>query len=180
MTISKKLIASTIVIGGLTVAYIAFRHSTVQPPQPTGISTGFVTAPDPSDINKTELFNLTNREREAVGLKALVANSALAQAATDKCNDMVAKNYWAHNAPDGTEPWSFIKKYLSSYKMAGENLNEGSRSASDTVDHWMHSPDHKANILEPDYTDVGFGVCEGTNYIGEGDRLIVVQHFADL
>ena len=28
---------------------------------------------------------------------------------TPKGQDMIAKDYWAHIAPDGTEPWKFLK-----------------------------------------------------------------------
>jgi len=132
----------------------------------------------PSGIDIPQLFALTNQDRAAAGVHPLVLSTALDSSATDKCNDEVTKNYWAHVSPDGTQPWAFINRYTT-FNKAGENLafNFGSSQAVETG--WMNSPEHKVNILDPVFNDVGFGVCKSSNLQGMGAGLIVVEHFTD-
>jgi hypothetical protein len=90
---------------------------------------------------------------------------------------MLAKGYWAHNAPDGTTPWVFIKAAGYEYLYAGENLARGFTTAPDTVNAWMASPGHKENILSPKYKDVGFAIVTGT-LTGE-ETVLIVQEFGN-
>src|SRR5581483_10399348 len=61
-------------------------------------------------ITTDELLSLTNKARANNGESSLQLNSELNTAAAQKADDMFAKNYWAHFAPDGsTTPWMFIK-----------------------------------------------------------------------
>jgi hypothetical protein len=89
---------------------------------------------------------------------------------------MIARNYWSHNTPDGTEPWWFFTQAGYSYTNAGENLAYGFSDSASTVDAWMNSAGHRANILGS-YTEVGFGVASGANYQG-GENTVVVAHYA--
>src|SRR4051812_2309294 len=61
-----------------------------------------------TSINADTVMSLSNQERINNGLPVLGYNSQLAAAAQAKAQDMFAKDYWAHNAPDGTTPWTFI------------------------------------------------------------------------
>jgi len=61
-----------------------------------------------TDVTVEKLYDLTNQERQKNGLSSLDYNKKLASAADKKAHDMFQKNYWAHYAPDGTTPWSFI------------------------------------------------------------------------
>src|SRR4051812_20390869 len=63
-----------------------------------------------TDLSANELLLLTNQKRQAVGLKPLVLQDKLAVAAKEKGENMFALNYWAHVAPDGTQPWYFFNK----------------------------------------------------------------------
>ena len=123
------------------------------------------------------LFNLTNEQRKLAGLAELSLDPRLNNSASDKCKDMVAKNYWAHNAPDGTKPWIFIGKYTK-YNKAAENLAHGFYSNESIIDGWMNSPSHKENIVEPGYTNIGFAICDSPNFVNEGKQTIIVQHFS--
>lgn len=124
-------------------------------------------------ISTVEVWKLVNDERSKSGLQPLALDERLNKSATDKCNDMVTRNYWAHNAPDGTEPWGFITKYVdkTGYSGAGENLAQGYHTNKDLVAGWMDSPTHKQNILEASYINVGYGVCSRPG------EIVVVQHF---
>jgi len=128
-----------------------------------------------ADISTNELITFTNQQRVQNGLSGLSDNSELDLAAKRKADDMFAKNYWAHNAPDGTTPWSFIKGAGYNYIYAGENLARGFNSAQDVVNAWMASPDHRANILSPNYKDVGFAVEQGQ--LGGEQTFLVVEEF---
>jgi uncharacterized protein YkwD len=48
------------------------------------------------------------------------------------------------------------------YKWAGENIAAGQETPQDVVDAWMNSPDHKANILRPEFTSIGVGFTDET------------------
>jgi hypothetical protein len=126
-----------------------------------------------SDISNQQLLILTNQQRQNNNLAALTDNSELDQAAANKAADMFSKDYWAHNAPDGTTPWVFIKSAGYNYIYAGENLARGFNSASDVITAWMNSPEHRQNVLSPNYQNVGFAVATG-NLTGE-DTVLVVE-----
>lgn len=122
-----------------------------------------------------DLLTLTNQKRIENGQPPLTLNSQLTHAAQMKANDMFAKNYWAHIAPDGTTPWYFFKGSGYDYLYAGENLARGFDTAADVVNAWMNSPTHRENLLSPNYKEIGFAVEEG-NLTGS-DTILVVQEF---
>lgn len=126
-----------------------------------------------ANISNQELLILTNQQRQNNNLPPLTDNSELDQAAANKAADMFSKNYWAHDAPDGTTPWTFIKAAGYNYIYAGENLARGFSSASDVINAWMNSPEHRQNVLSPNYQNVGFAVATG-NLTGE-DTVLVVE-----
>lgn len=128
-----------------------------------------------ANISPSEVIRLTNERRVQGGLLPLSENSTLNAAALAKGNDMLAKSYWAHFAPDGTSPWSFFLSFGYKYKFAGENLARDFSNANDAVNAWMNSPSHRENILNANYRDVGIGVVEG-NLAGV-DTTIIVQFF---
>jgi uncharacterized protein YkwD len=130
-------------------------------------------------INSMDLINLVNKERQEAGLKPLVVNDKLVQSAQAKCQDMITKNYWAHNSPDGREPWVFFDQSGYEYRKAEENLAFGQETNEAIVSGWMLSPTHKKNILDDEVTDTGTGVCSSNNYQNLGHAsTLVVQHFA--
>lgn len=128
-----------------------------------------------SSISKNEVVNLTNSKRIAAGLEPLTLNETLSSAAWAKGTDMINKDYWAHTAPDGTEPWSFFNSLGYRYRYAGENLARDFSNASSAVEAWMASPTHKDNILNPKYKEIGIGIVEGD--LAGSDTTIIVQFF---
>lgn len=128
-----------------------------------------------ANISPAEVIRLTNAQRATNGLSAVNESSILDAAALAKGNDMLAKGYWAHFAPDGTSPWNFFINFGYKYRYAGENLARDFSNASDAVSAWMNSPSHKENILNPNYRDIGIGVVEG-NLAGV-NTTIIVQFF---
>jgi uncharacterized protein YkwD len=108
-----------------------------------------------ADLSSGALLSATNRDREQNNTADLTVNTELSQAAQSKALDMVAGNYWSHDTPDGATPWSFIEKSGYSYSKAGENLAYGFSDATTAMNAWMHSPEHRKNLLDPGYSEVG-------------------------
>lgn len=131
-----------------------------------------------ADFSYTSLLNQTNLERKKHKLSSLTINEQLTEAAQAKADDMVRKDYWSHNSPDGKTPWSFISGSGYQYQTAGENLAYGFRGAKETVKGWMNSPDHRDNILNSTYQEVGFGVASTPDYQNNGPATVVVAEYA--
>jgi uncharacterized protein YkwD len=131
-----------------------------------------------SDFSSTALLTNTNADRANNHEAALTIDPALTAAAQTKANDMVKNDYWSHNSPDGRTPWSFITAAGYQYQAAGENLAYGFANAGDAVIGWMNSPEHRANILDSAYQNVGFGVASSPDYQGHGPETVVVAEYA--
>ena len=128
-----------------------------------------------SDITVSQVVTLTNAERAQGGLGTVTLNESLSSAARAKAADMFANQYWAHVSPSGRQPWDFIKESSYSFSAAGENLARDFSTTPEMVDAWMGSPSHKANIMNPNYTEIGIAVVNG-NLQGI-DTTLVVQMF---
>lgn len=126
-------------------------------------------------ISVEEVVRLTNEKRVQAGLAPLTFNSTLSAAAKAKGEDMLIRDYWAHTAPDGTEPWKFFGDAGYKYRYAGENLARDFSNASSAVEAWMASPSHKDNLLSPKYKDIGVAVMEGD--LAGADTTLIVQLF---
>lgn len=129
-----------------------------------------------TEMSPAGLLSGTNTARTGQGLPDLALNSQLNNSAQMKAEDMAAKDYWAHVAPDGTQPWYFFDQAGYTYIRAGENLAYGFSTSQGAVDGWMNSPSHRANLLG-DYYDVGFGIVNAPNYQSSGPQTIVVAHY---
>lgn len=130
-----------------------------------------------TNMSSAGLLAGTNAQREKNGLNDLTLNNQLTLAAQTKAQDMVNRDYWAHNTPDGQEPWVFINNAGYQYLAAGENLAYGFTTSDDAITGWMNSPGHKANILNTDYQEVGFGMANSTNFQSNGQETIVVAMY---
>lgn len=128
-----------------------------------------------ANISPSEVIRLTNEQRLAHGQDALVENPLLSQAAKEKGLNMIANDYWAHVAPDGTEPWVFFARAGYKYRYAGENLARDFTNPQATVDAWMASLTHRENLLSAKYKEIGVAVVEGD--LNGTDTTIVVQLF---
>jgi hypothetical protein len=99
----------------------------------------------------------------------------LDESAKRKAEDMRDNQYFAHDSPDGVEPWYWFEKVGYDYVHAGENLAIYFDDSEEVVNAWMHSPLHKDNILKKEYTEIGVATVKG-KYKGY-DTVFVVQHF---
>ena len=128
-----------------------------------------------SDITINSLFEQTNQTRIQAGVAPLKLDDKLNQAAYLKAQDMFSDQYWAHNSPDGTQPWKWFGDVSYNYNEAGENLAKGFTSTSAVIVAWLNSPEHKANLIKDSYQDVGFAVVSG-ELDGQSTSIVVALY----
>lgn len=148
-----------------------YRLSIINPPVETTEALENIKQPD-SPVSYDAMAELINIKRSQNGVQpALISSKALNASAQLKANDMVERNYWSHNDPEGKEPWQYFKTVGYDYRRAGENLAKCYYTPQEVVNAWYDSPEHKANILG-DFKEIGFGV--GTM---DNGCLLIVNHF---
>ena len=128
-----------------------------------------------TDISTGDIVSLTNEERAKHGRSTLKLNSKLSLAAEAKARDMFAKDYWAHNSPDGLEPWDFIDDTGYRYFSAGENLAKDFNHSNSVVRAWMDSSSHRENLLNGNFSEIGVAVVDGE--LDGFETTLVVQMF---
>lgn len=131
-----------------------------------------------TNVSRDGLLEATNQERQASDTNSLELNEKLNAAAQAKAQDMVARDYWSHTTPDEQMPWVFVEKAGYKYQKAGENLAYGFASNQETVNGWMNSPSHRQNVLDVSYSEVGFGIAQSPDFIGNGPETIIVAMYA--
>ena len=124
---------------------------------------------------KEEIVSQTNAFREFLGLGDLKESSVLDQAASQKLQNMITDQYFAHTSPAGISPWHWIEVNNYKYVYAGENLAIGFVTAKDTVDAWENSPSHRANLANSNFKEIGVAVAPAKIQNNEG--FLVVQLF---
>ncbi|WBW97401.1 CAP domain-containing protein [Oceanirhabdus sp. W0125-5] len=110
-----------------------------------------------------EVLKIVNNERQKAGVPVIKLSSEVNNVAQKKAQDMVDKNYFAHNSPTYGSPFEMLKKFKVSYRAAGENIAKGQRSANEVMNSWMNSPGHRANILSDNYSHIGIGTAVDKN-----------------
>ncbi|MEV0185029.1 CAP domain-containing protein [Streptomyces sp. NPDC050625] len=115
------------------------------------------------DLDRTcaEVVELTNAQRRRAALPPLAVDPLLTAAAQAHSADMVARDFYSHTAPEGSQPWDRAAAAGSARRTIGENIACGQRSPAEVVEGWMNSPGHRANILKPGFTHIGVGFAGG-------------------
>lgn len=125
-------------------------------------------------IDANVLTDETNQNRVANNLPPLQVSPLLVAAAQDKANDMATKDYFAHTSPQGLTPWYWFQQVGYNFDYAGENLAVNFSDSEDVTNAWMNSPEHRANILSPDFTQIGIATAQGI-YNGEPATYVVEE-----
>jgi uncharacterized protein YkwD len=116
---------------------------------------------------ESRIFKLTNEARRKNGLTTLDKDDTLVGVARAHSDDMLRREFFSHVNPEGLSPVQRLAPvYSSTLSRAGENIWGGSGYdysdpkliARVIVDGWMSSPGHRANIVNPSYTNLGVGV----------------------
>jgi uncharacterized protein YkwD len=113
------------------------------------------------------VFAMTNQLRRARQVTPLVRDIELRKVARAFSNDMLVRGFFDHTTPDGVP---FYRRISSQYPhwtpTLGENIWESygyehhspQTLAKLIIADWMRSPGHRANLLDPGYTNMGVGV----------------------
>jgi uncharacterized protein YkwD len=118
---------------------------------------------------------LINRARSQHGLGSLRNAALLDRAAAAHSRDMVRRDFFSHNSPGGSTPSQRIDHtgYLNGARSwaIGETIAWGTgrlASPASIVRGWLHSPEHRAILLDGRFRDLGIGVAIGAPSGGRG------------
>jgi len=129
-------------------------------------------APPRPDL-EAQMLALVNQERASTGLAALTLDPSLTEVARQHSADMLARGYFAHTSPDGHDLADRLAAAGITYRIAGENL---ALAPTLQLAHsgLINSPEHRENILRPEFGRVGIGIMDGGVH-----GLMVTQVFRD-
>ena len=134
---------------------------TIQPESNERVALPYKVAnPRPRPDLEARMLELVNKERVAAGLGALAPDPELTEVARRHSADMFARGYFAHDTPEGRDPFERMREANVRFVNAGENL---ALAPTVQVAHrgLMNSPGHRANILYPKFGRVGIGIMDG-------------------
>ncbi len=124
-------------------------------------------APVDPEAAAQKILALTNEaraQRRRCGQKAyakappLKWNAQLAAAAVGHSEDMASKNYFSHISKDGDTQSERVTSEGYRYRIVAENIAAGQSDAREVVAGWLKSPDHCANLMNPNVTEMGAGL----------------------
>lgn len=152
----------------------------LEPASPSVSTPGPLRAPERARgaaLARAGVLHWTNLSRSSAGRTLLREQTPLDAAAEAKLADMFARAYFAHENPDGEGIAVAVKEAGYVSLRVGENLALGNFASDEKlVAAWMESPGHRANILDPRFTEIGIAVGPGTF---QGQRTwMAVQVFA--
>jgi uncharacterized protein YkwD len=115
-----------------------------------------------ADLGDAVLAHI-NQDRAAVGRAPLRRNALLDQSALGYAQ-FVATHGWNASDPhgaDGRTPFQRIAATGYASQWEGENLALGFPTPESVDLAWDHSPEHYANLIFPNYTELGIGWAFG-------------------
>lgn len=113
-------------------------------------------------VESSTLMQLINQERVRRNLSSLFTHRSLVTAATQKSQDMIDRDFFAHVDPDGNYVWTrIVAAGYTPYQILGENLAIDFSTSEGMVQAWIDSPSHRANLLHPDFVDQGLAALYG-------------------
>ncbi len=86
---------------------------------------------------------------------------------------MFTRGYFAHESPEGKDPFDRMKDDKVKFHTAGENLALA-QTLEIAHNNLMNSPGHRANIMNPSFGRLGIGILDGGFY-----GLMISQEFRD-
>lgn len=138
-----------------------------------------------------QMLNLINQERAKAGVAPLVFNDKLNTSSETHSQWMLGADVFSHTGRNGSTPTARIQdadyklqgSWLTGENIAFQSLRGAPGLADDVIDlhrSLMNSPGHRANILNPNFKEIGVGLEEGDFVTGGGhfQSLVVTQNFA--
>jgi uncharacterized protein YkwD len=162
--------AAILVISVLVAVFAAVGVSATEPVVAQTEGGGYVKKCGGGQIflnaQEKETFALHNQIRRNRGIRALCVHPILQKAARAHSKDMIERDYFSHNTKGRNETFfERLQRYGYRYRKVGENIAYGSGSFGEPrsiMDAWMNSPDHRRNILNNDFRQIGIGTHTGT------------------
>ena len=102
-----------------------------------------------------------NAFRTAHRLVPLRLSQQLSAAALAHTQEMATDGYFAHTSADGAAFWKRVQRFYASspwsYWSVGENLLWSSPDvdAAGALQLWLNSPEHRANLMNPRWREIG-------------------------
>lgn len=159
-------------LGAVLLAVSAtFAGSAVEPPVSKAATTGgYVTTCGGGSLyleaKEKRTLQLHNQTRAQRGLGTLCVNATLTRAARAHSLEMIQRDYMSHNSYNGETPGARLRRFGYDWRTYGENVawgSAGSYSSPETrFKAWMNSPEHRANILNGTFREIGIGTATGT------------------
>jgi hypothetical protein len=119
---------------------------------------GFAAYARPQQDDARRIFDLTNQNRVEQGLPALRWDAALASAAQAHADRMVRQRILSHQLPGEPDLMERATSAGAHYSAIAENIATGPNP--DAIEReWMHSPPHRANILDSKMDALGVAVA---------------------
>jgi len=123
-----------------------------------------IDAPDHDTLTQ-DLLAAINAERVKRRLPPLRTSSTLMQVADFYSCRLIDGRFFDHVDPfDGSTVDTRVTDFGYAFQKVGENLAAGHKTAKDAVSAWMESPGHRANLLDPAFTETGIAVKTGGDY----------------
>lgn len=115
-------------------------------------------------VNHDRLDPANSRETSGGRARALHWNERLAEVARAHSRDMMEQNFFDHVDRQGKTPAARITAAGIPWRELGENIATNGGGAGEAEADFMHEPrfqhNHRANILNPKYTEVGIGIVQ--------------------
>jgi uncharacterized protein YkwD len=172
------------VLAGLTAAAIGFAPANQAASRPQAPEKTAATASAVVHLSalESQLLAQINLTRGRHGLRSLRLSAGLTAAADQHSQSMAQKGYFSHDSANGG---SFFKRIASFYTYRGySNWSAGENILYSTPDIdpagalrlWMHSPEHRANLLNRSWREIGLGAVHSANAPGvyDGDEVTIV------
>ncbi len=116
------------------------------------------------DNTAQTILTLLNAERNADGLASLSLNAQLTAAAQRHSDDMAAGDFLDHVGSDGSQFWDRILEAGYPMSSGAENiLYRWDTSPLGAFTQWQESPQHAANMMSTDYTEVGIAWAQSAS-----------------
>lgn len=80
---------------------------------------------------------------------------ALNRTAEIHAADMARHSFFSHTGHDGSQVAQRADRSAYAWRRIGENLAGGQTTAAAAVEGWLASPGHCANLMQPDFTEMG-------------------------
>jgi uncharacterized protein YkwD len=146
-----------------TVYFLPKRDAGTRHPVKTSPVPQMLTLAAGPSLSRPGIIECTNRARaENGGLPPLSRNSLLDAIASERADDMLRKQYFAHFSPSGEGAPDVAQKTGYHYQHLAENIAMGHfQNDEKAVIAWMQSPGHRKNILSDECSEIGVAVKKG-------------------